>query len=58
MLAHLLDGAVAAMRNVGTIELPSLPGMADSAVWVEAAAQAFGRRPGDFLNVYEGNRTQ
>src|SRR5262249_55971308 len=52
----VLDGVAAALRNESMVELPSLPRMADFAVWVEAAASGLGWAPGDFLCAYEGNR--
>jgi hypothetical protein len=55
VVAVLFDAAVEAMRNIGSIELASLPRMADFATWVEAGAPAFGWKPGDFLNIYGGN---
>jgi hypothetical protein len=57
-LAQLLDGTVEAMRNLASIELSRLPRMADFAVWVEAAAPAFGWKPEQFLAIYTNNRTQ
>jgi primase-polymerase (primpol)-like protein len=58
VLAHLLDGVVEALRNIDSIDLARLPRMADFAMWVEAAAPAFGWKPGEFLKVYVGNRAE
>ena len=56
ILGALLDAVVVALRQLPTIELDSLPRMADFALWVTAAETAFGWEPGTFLATYHGNR--
>lgn len=55
-LGVLLDAVSAAIRNLPTTTLARLPRMADFALWVAAAAPAFGWEPGAFLAAYEANR--
>lgn len=55
-LGALLDAVSTALRNLPTTKLDRLPRMADFALWVEAAAPAFGWEPGAFLTAYEANR--
>jgi hypothetical protein len=54
----LLDGVSAALRNEVAVrdrlEGTNLPRMADFAVWAEAAGSAFGWRPNDLLDEYQG----
>jgi hypothetical protein len=54
----LLDAVSAALRNEVAVrdrlEGTNLPRMADFAVWAEAAGSAFGWRPNDFLDEYQG----
>jgi hypothetical protein len=56
ILGALLNVVSTALRNLGTVRLPSLPRMADFAKRVEAAAPALGWPSGAFLDVYSGNR--
>jgi hypothetical protein len=56
LLGVLLDAVSTALRNLPTTKLDRLPRMADFALWVEAAAPAFGWKPGEFLASYERNR--
>jgi len=56
ILGALLDAAVTALRELPTIKLPSLPRMADFALWATAAETAFGWDRGTFLTAYQGNR--
>lgn len=44
----LLDGLSSALANRATVKLDGYPRMADFALWVEAAAPAFGWKPGEF----------
>lgn len=55
-LGALLDAVSTALRNLQTTKLDKLPRMADFALWVEAAAPAFGWERGAFLAAYERNR--
>ena len=45
-----------ALRELPTIKLPSLPRMADFALWATAAETALGWEHGTFLAAYQGNR--
>ena len=56
ILGCLLDGVSCALRRRDTIRLAGLPRMADFALWVEAAAPAFGWADGGFLADYSTNR--
>ena len=56
ILAALLDAVSAAMRNLSSVRLRSLPRMADFALWAAAAEEALGLRDGQFMNSYQGNR--
>ena len=46
----------AAIRNLGTVKLPSIPRMADFCEWVCAAEPTLGWEPGTFLEIYRRNR--
>ena len=52
----LLDAASCALRNKDAVrkrlEGQRLPRMADFAIWAEAAGEAFGWKPGEFLDEY------
>lgn len=56
ILGALLDAVVAALRHLPTIKLPTLPRMADFAIWATAAESALGWEHGTFLAAYQGNR--
>jgi hypothetical protein len=56
ILGALLDAVVTALRQLPTIKLPTLPRMADFALWVTAAETALGWDHGTFLAAYQGNR--
>lgn len=56
ILGALLDAVSMALRNRDRVELDAIPRMADFAVWAEAAAPAFGWKPGQFLQAYKENR--
>ncbi|WP_437796449.1 hypothetical protein [Sorangium sp. So ce693] len=58
ILGALLDGVSAALRNVGTVMLPTKPRMADFARWVTAAETEFGWVPGTFMAAYSRNRAE
>ena len=49
VLGGLLNAASASIRNVDQTEVPGMPRLADWALWVEAAAEALGWRPGAFI---------
>ena len=56
ILGALLDGVVAALKNIGTFELPVVSRMADPAEWFCAACSAFGWDRDVFLAAYANNR--
>ena len=56
ILGALLDAVSAALSNIEHTKLPSLPRMADFALWVVAAAPALGFTEEDFLRAYYCNR--
>ncbi|MGR3649500.1 MAG: hypothetical protein ACU0BJ_13855 [Shimia sp.] len=56
ILAALLDAVSTALRNLGTVDLPERPRMADFAKWVTAAEPALGWPNGAFLASYAANR--
>lgn len=56
ILAGLLDAVSAALKNLGTVDLPERPRMADFAKWVTAAEPALGWPEGAFLTSYATNR--
>jgi hypothetical protein len=58
ILGALLDAVSAALRNLSSVKLPTLPRMADFALWVSAAEPALGWKPGSFTADYAGNREQ
>ena len=60
ILGALYDAVSAALRNRDHVKatLPPLPRMADSAVWVTAAEEAFGWPEHTFLDAYQHNRKQ
>lgn len=55
IVGGLLDAAVQAFRNRSTIELPTLPRMADFAQAAVAAEVAMGVQPGTFMRAYQRN---
>src|SRR5262245_11012912 len=55
ILGALLDAAAVALRDYGSVKLPSLPRMADFAIW-GAAAEPAHSKTAIFLNAYQGNR--
>jgi hypothetical protein len=56
ILGALLDAVVVALQRLPSIKLPSLPRMADFAVWATAAETAFDWPSGTFISAYQGNR--
>jgi hypothetical protein len=58
VLGALLDAVVCGLRHVESITLPSLPRMADFAVWITACAPALGWEPEAFIDAYEANRIE
>jgi hypothetical protein len=56
-LGALLDAVSAALRERDSVRLPSLPRMADFAVWATAAEGALGWEAGSFMEAYAGNRS-
>ena len=56
VLGALLTASHTALVNQDRVVLPSLPRMADFAVWITAAEPALGWETGAFLRVYRGNR--
>ena len=56
VLGALLTATQTALANLDHVVLPSLPRMADFAVWVTAAEPALGWVRGAFLHSYSGNR--
>lgn len=55
IMGALLDGASSALRRLDEVEevhIGKLPRMADFALWVEAAGQAFGWEDGEFIAAY------
>jgi hypothetical protein len=56
ILGALLDAAAAALKNLPTTRLATLPRMADFATWVVAAERALRWQPGRFLATYSETR--
>jgi len=52
----LLAAVVSALRNEATVTLPSLPRMADFAIWASAAESALGLAKGQFIAAYDASR--
>jgi len=55
LLGAILDVVSAGLRNVGQIQLPTMPRLADFCRWGCAVEQALGFDAGDFLNAYRLN---
>jgi energy-coupling factor transporter ATP-binding protein EcfA2 len=51
-LGALLKGVQAALRDWTTMELPTLPRMADACLWAEAGMQGLGAAPLSFYNAF------
>ncbi len=56
IIGALLTAVSAAIRNLPTTTLATMPRMADFALWVTAAAPALGWQPETFLAAYTKNR--
>lgn len=56
ILGALLGAVAEGISRLPQISLPSLPRMADFAVWVVATEPALGLEPGAFLAAYEANQ--
>lgn len=56
ILGGLLSAVSAALRNLASTHLPSLPRMADFALWVTAAEPELGWEPGRLLVAYTRNQ--
>ena len=56
ILGALLDAVSVALLNLPSVNLPTLPRMADFAKWATAAETAFDWPKGTFKTVYDGNR--
>lgn len=56
ILGTLLDAVAVALHRLPSINLPSLPRMADFALWATAAETAFGWPSGTIVAAYQGNR--
>jgi hypothetical protein len=52
VLGQLLDAAAVAVREQRTVKLSRVPRMVGPTKWVEAAAEALGLAPGQFLEAY------
>jgi hypothetical protein len=56
ILGALLDAVSTAPNRLPTVNLETLPRMADFAVWATAAEPALGCKEGTFIRAYTGNR--
>ena len=56
ILGALLDGVVAALSEIATVEIPAHERMADFAQWVTAAEPGLGWEGGSFMEAYAANR--
>jgi hypothetical protein len=56
ILGGLLTAVSTALRNQSTVNLATLPRMADFAVWATAAESALGLTQGKFIEAYSANR--
>ena len=57
LLGALMNSALIATRNYGNVVLAEKPRMSAFAVWVVAAEQALGWKPGHLMKVYKNNRS-
>jgi hypothetical protein len=55
LLGAMLDGVCAGIRKVDTVDLPSVPRMADFARWGCATEESLGFEQGTFLTAYQRN---
>lgn len=58
ILGAIFDAMSTALRNLPSVELPSLPRMAGFAKWVIAAEPSLPWTPGGFLRAYDGSRRE
>jgi hypothetical protein len=58
ILGYFLNALQAAMSNLDSVKLDRLPRMADFALFVTAAEESFGWKPGYFLEIYDRNRAE
>jgi len=58
IIGALLDAVVCALKNLASVQLNSLPRMADTAKWVTAAEESLGWSSGTFMKVYGANRVE
>lgn len=56
ILGGLLDAVSVAMKNIDSVSLPSLPRMADFALWIQAAEPSLPWESGRFQEVFAENR--
>lgn len=57
ILGALLDVIIVAVRNLPNVKLAELPRMADFLLWITAAEEGLGWKPGTFQRAYRLNRT-
>jgi hypothetical protein len=58
LFGAILTAVSAAIRNLPTTRIASLPRMADFALWISAAESALGWEPGTFMAAYSDNRDE
>jgi DNA polymerase I-like protein with 3'-5' exonuclease and polymerase domains len=58
ILGSLFDAVSTALRELPSVDLASLPRMADFAKWATAAESALGMEPGEFMEAYTGSRRE
>ena len=58
ILGALLDAVSAGLRNLPNVSLDRPPRMADFATWATACEMAVGSANGEFLRIYENNRSE
>jgi hypothetical protein len=58
IFSALLGALSSALRNLPTVQLSSLPRMADAAEWATAGETAFGWEQGTFMEAYSQNLTE
>ncbi|MCH8112738.1 MAG: hypothetical protein IH905_12410, partial [Proteobacteria bacterium] len=56
ILGFLLGAVSTALERRNKVQIESIPRMADFCIWAEAAAPAFGWKPGEFTKAYRANR--
>jgi len=56
ILGFLLDAISTALERRDEVKLEEIPRMGDFCIWAEAAGPAFGWKPGQFTEAYQGNR--